>query len=511
MSDDHFGAIVLSFLEGQASDEDAAVLNTELSRSADRRRMFVVLAKQHSLMGEMFAHRAPTESTGRISGSSSKVIPIASSSQQRPNIKKIPLRRPWSRVLIPAGIAATAALIVILTHPFGSGVEKPSEARLRIVEAHSAFILASGRRTPASANSSFAAGQGIATSGAEGSAEIEFPDGTHLWLGPNTEIPEIVEPGSTRSATGKHVSLTSGAISADVVKQPSGVPLIVSTPGMDAKIVGTKFNLSSASAQTRLDVIEGLVTLTRRNDHASIDVAAGEYTVADEHRPLVVNRLTTVAPRQPKIDFIQKVDSVPQQPVDSIEIAFPYELTAGDLNIVVVGWNDAAASVKSVTDNLGNKYTLAIGPSRGKLVSQSIYYAKNIVAGSAKVTVAFDQSAVFADIRMLEYSGLDKSNPFDGAHAGTGSGKEADSGRVSTTAPGLIFAAGTTTGGFSAPGMGFTQRILTAPDGDNAEDMIVTSRGSYGATATLAPEGEWLIQVVAFKAAGSQDWRTIGK
>ena len=52
--------------------------------------------------------------------------------------------------------------------------------------------------------------------------------------------------------------------------------------------------------------------------------------------------------------------------------------------------------------------------------------------------------------------------------------------------PELIFGAGTTTGGFSAAGTNFVNRIITSPDGDIAEDRLVTTTGSYSATARLS-------------------------
>ena len=55
----------------------------------------------------------------------------------------------------------------------------------------------------------------------------------------------------------------------------------------------------------------------------------------------------------------------------------------GDLNVVIVGWNNATAHVGTVT-NLGNSYQLAVGPTvRTTVATQSIYYAKNIVAAAA--------------------------------------------------------------------------------------------------------------------------------
>ena len=42
------------------------------------------------------------------------------------------------------------------------------------------------------------------------------------------------------------------------------------------------------------------------------------------------------------------------------------------------------------------------------------------------------------------------------------------------------------------------QRLLTSPDGDLAEDKMVTSTGSYSATAPLS-SGQWIMQMVAFR------------
>ena len=51
------------------------------------------------------------------------------------------------------------------------------------------------------------------------------------------------------------------------------------------------------------------------------------------------------------------------------------------------------------------------------------------------------------------------------------------------------------------------QRIYAAsahqPDGDIAEDRVVTAVGSYSASAPLSSAGPWVMQMVAFRAAGS--------
>src|SRR2546427_5935111 len=46
--------------------------------------------------------------------------------------------------------------------------------------------------------------------------------------------------------------------------------------------------------------------------------------------------------------------------------------------------------------------------------------------------------------------------------------------------------------------------MIPSPDGDIAEDRMVTATGAYSATtATLTPGGPWIMQMVAFKAVGS--------
>ena len=62
--------------------------------------------------------------------------------------------------------------------------------------------------------------------------------------------------------------------------------------------------------------------------------------------------------------------------------------------------------------------------------------------------------------------------------------------------------------GTTAAGTSFTSRIISDPDGDIAEDRIVTATGSYRATATMT-SGSWIMQMVGFKAAGSTPAPTV--
>ena len=141
---------------------------------------------------------------------------------------------------------------------------------------------------------------------------------------------------------------------------------------------------------------------------------------------------------QVPLTYVQGNYATPQSPLTAVTVPYTVAQTAGDLNVVIVGWNDATAQVSSLTDSKGNVYQLAVGPTvltGSAPLSQAIYYAKNIsaaTAGANSVTVSFNAAAIYADIRILEYSGIDPVNPVDAVVAATGNSATSSSGAVIT-------------------------------------------------------------------------------
>ena len=178
---------------------------------------------------------------------------------------------------------------------------------------------------------------------------------------------------------------------------------------------------------------------------------------------------------------------------------------------MIVGTNDSTSKITSVTDTAGNVYTGAIGPTLVTVngeESQSIYYAKNVIVpktGTNTVSVSFSPLPAYPDIRILEYSGVDPVNPLDVAVTAVGNNvSSSGSGTLETTNPAdLLVAANTVSSTTKGPGSGFTQRMLTSPDADIAEDRVVTAAGFYTATAPFSEVGAFVMQMVAFRAANS--------
>jgi hypothetical protein len=153
------------------------------------------------------------------------------------------------------------------------------------------------------------------------------------------------------------------------------------------------------------------------------------------------------------ISFAQKNSATPQSASATVSVSYPAAQTLGDLNVVVVGWNDTAATVQSVKDSAGNVYSLAIGPTSGTALRQSIYYAANIAGVSSNtVTVTFSKAAAYPDVRILEYRGVTALDVTVGA---SGNSTSPNSGAATTrNANELIFGANTVATGTKAAGSG---------------------------------------------------------
>lgn len=150
------------------------------------------------------------------------------------------------------------------------------------------FAVSSGKRSAVRSGARLIAGDAIETSGKASQAVVEFADGTRLVLGADTIVDSI------RTAEGKHVSLKQGVLAAQVSKQPAGEPMVFLTATAEARVLGTRLTLSVTPASTRLEVREGKVRVTRKDDGASVDVTADHYVQAGKGLSLTPKPATTV-------------------------------------------------------------------------------------------------------------------------------------------------------------------------------------------------------------------------
>jgi titin len=216
---------------------------------------------------------------------------------------------------------------------------------------------------------------------------------------------------------------------------------------------------------------------------------------------------TTLAPPPPPLQLVQQVAMSAGTGVSTASQSFVGPSLAGDLIVVCVKWGDQTISVASVTDNRGNAYTSAVGPTNwsGTAKRAQIFYAKNIIGAGAPVivTVTLTGNATSSFyIYQLEYSNADINAPLDATAAAIGTATTVSSGTATTHSPNELIL------GFSIadsvginPGTGFTAESTFR--GNLVEDMSVNVAGSYAALGTATGVSNWFMQMVTFKTASA--------
>ncbi len=168
-------------------------------------------------------------------------------------------------------------------------------------------------------------------------------------------------------------------------------------------------------------VVNNAGTITVNNP--ALPAGAADITVRNpDGGSITAPAIFTYAPVAGEINYVQRADAAvahggsqnPPAPMLNPE-------AKGDLNVVIIGWADVAATVSGVSDSEGNTYVAALPTLNGNGLSQAIWYAKNILGDGVTpntITVHFNRSASAPDVRVIEYSGLRYEQS-----AGRGSGR----------------------------------------------------------------------------------------
>src|SRR5438876_618335 len=202
-----------------------------------------------------------------------------------------------------------------------------------------------------------------------------------------------------------------------------------------------------------------------------------------------------------QMKFVQVNSAVPTSTA-TISATYNSAQTAGNMNVVAIGWDSSFITLKTLTDSKGNSYKLAVSYVDSTGITQAIYYAPNVVAAAAganRITATLSASTDWPDLRILEYSGV---NTLDKTASAKGTTTTASSGSVTTTqADELLFGAVYTYGTTNGPGSGYTSRVVTG-DSDLAEDEVVFTTGLYTAKASMDGQ-EWVAQLATFYSSGT--------
>jgi len=181
-------------------------------------------------------------------------------------------------------------------------------------------------------------------------------------------------------------------------------------------------------------------------------------------------------------------------------VTFPGASTSGDLIVLSIFWSSQAVGITSVTDNKGNVYNPAIGPTNwgGASYRGATYYASNIQGGAGAITITTTFSGAQGGTisYAAEYSGVATVNPLDQASSQIGTGTVLDSGMKATgqgteLVYGFCMSANTAT---------VDQSFIARSTFSNnfIADRTVTRTGFYHVFGTNSA-GDWLVQMATFR------------
>lgn len=200
---------------------------------------------------------------------------------------------------------------------------------------------------------------------------------------------------------------------------------------------------------------------------------------------------------------------------NSTTLSFDSSITAGSLIVFMVGWNDATATLSSISD--GTNTLVAIDDattSAGGNASLSTRYWMNHPGGTPTFTLTWSTNITGVRIIAHEASGVATASALDqhGTKQQTAPGNGTDTiatDPVTTTTSGQYIFGATfeylITGFTPAAGTGFTLREGPPGDAQASEDQIQSSAGSIAVKFSPSAGGgqNFLTAIATFKAVSS--------
>lgn len=109
-----------------------------------------------------------------------------------------------------------------------------------------------------------------------GAATVRYRDGTRVEIEGGASVDFL----PAADDAGKTVWIERSILTADVAPQPPGKPMLFDSRGATTRVLGTLLSVRVTGDETRVQVREGRVQLTRKSDGKALTVGTGELAVA---------------------------------------------------------------------------------------------------------------------------------------------------------------------------------------------------------------------------------------
>lgn len=219
-----------------------------------------------------------------------QAVLVRDDAQAHPGNPAVEENKPrWRTSVVVGAMAAALALLFSAVWLLQNGGERKI-LTVTQVDGSVRWTGAGGEVRDTLVNGSILPGGSLETVSEDATLVVQFADGTSLTLLGRTTA-------TISDERQKAVHLRSGSVSADVRPQHPQRPLLIHTPTALLEVLGTRFEVDSDEANTRLAVNEGRVRLTRLMDGRSAEVPAKHEAVAS----LSGAEMSVMPRRQPEV------------------------------------------------------------------------------------------------------------------------------------------------------------------------------------------------------------------
>src|SRR5256886_2740673 len=301
----------------------------------------------------------------------------------------------------------------------------------------------------------------------------------------------ITAPANNSSVSG---TITLTATATDPDSAVSFVQFQVNGANVGAKLTSTPYSIS-------------LDTTTLSNGGHTLTAVAQDPSANQGTSPPVSITVSNTTTSSSTITLVQQAELFVSSGARSISQSFSSVSTTGDLIVATVKWGGQNLSIASITDDKGDVYQSAAGPTNwsGTTKCAQTFYANNIAGGGVPITITVKLDGASTGnlhLYQFEYSGVDVASPLDTVGAATGTGTNISAGPLTTRyANDLIHAVTFTDTGTTMPGAGF--QALATYSGNLVENETAGAAGTHGVTATNSGGANWFMHAIAFKAAST--------
>jgi hypothetical protein len=317
MDNNGINDLISKYFEGVSTDSEKQELIRTLSDAAEHRKLFMREAMLRAEMQEWASQKLHQlqvekeeglETEGETASDTSRrpapQVSVKSASQPRQHVTQETFTSKYLRESARSRwgyrLAALAASLAIIAGGYwflnrGGPVNQPgyvvsASAMASVQTVNGSVELVRMGKTVQVETGMTILDQDVITASSNGRAEVKY-------AGEQTTVALL--SGTTAKLQlqneAKLVRLDAGTLVCSIAKQPKDKQMRFVTPHVTAEVVGTELKLMVANAETRLEVIEGKVKLTGKDEAATM-VSAGEFAVAADGKGIVVQSATTPSP-----------------------------------------------------------------------------------------------------------------------------------------------------------------------------------------------------------------------